>query len=83
MTTFSWCNFYKIFAQRLLKYRSNRTELIEIIKSVYSENNIKLPTLEKDNNVIDMDPFTVFGLFNKQITIDKRKKNSERIFSKT
>ncbi|SES91122.1 AAA family ATPase [Anaerobranca gottschalkii] len=26
---------------------------------------ISLPTLEKDNEIIDIDPFTVFGLFNK------------------
>ena len=29
---------------------------------------INLPTLEKDNQIVDIDPFTVFGLFNKKLT---------------
>ena len=28
---------------------------------------IKLPTLERENNIVDIDPFTVFALFNKNI----------------
>lgn len=31
-----------------------------------------MPTLEKDNNLIDIDPFTVFGLFNKKLKDDNR-----------
>ncbi len=31
-----------------------------------------MPTLEKDNNIVDIDPFTVFGLFNKGITNQNR-----------
>ena len=39
--------------------------IIDNIIAVYNEAGINLPTLEKDNNIIDIDPFTVFGLFNK------------------
>lgn len=31
-----------------------------------------MPTLERENNLVDIDPFTVFGLFNKKLTDDKR-----------
>lgn len=29
---------------------------------------IKLPTLERDNQIVDIDPFAFFGLFNKKLT---------------
>lgn len=65
MEQFDWINFYKSFAKTLLKYKENRKTLISNIIEVYKEIEIPLPTLEKDNNIIDIDPFTVFGLFNK------------------
>lgn len=65
MAQFDWVYFYKEFAHKLLVYRENRQELVEIIKSIYTETGINLPTLEKDNHIVDIDPFTVFGLFNK------------------
>jgi len=65
MVQFDWMNFYKEFAHKLLAYRDNRHELVEHVRSIYSETGINLPTLEKDNQIVDIDPFTVFGLFNK------------------
>ncbi|HQE49586.1 MAG TPA: AAA family ATPase [Fervidobacterium sp.] len=62
---FDWVDFYKEFAGKLLAYKNRRDELIDIVKSVYTDTGINLPTLEKDNNIVDIDPFTVFGLFNK------------------
>lgn len=69
---FDWISFYEEFADKLLAYKDNRQELIEKIKQVYEVTGIKLPRLERnengDNEIIDIDPFTTFGLFNKQIT---------------
>ena len=70
----SWIKFYTEFANALLKYRNNRQELIRIIKKVFESVDMKLPKLEKDNLVIDIDPFTVFALFNKNLTDLNRKK---------
>lgn len=64
----SWVNFYSEFADKLLPYVDDRKTLIEKIKSVFATIGMRLPKLEKDNNVVDIDPFTVFGLFNKGIT---------------
>ena len=61
----SWVDAYTELAKKLLPFKNNRQALIAIIKEVYTEINIKLPTLERDNNIVDIDPFTVFGLFNK------------------
>lgn len=65
---FTWMNFYMEFADKLLPYVKDRQSLIKKIKSVYNAINMNLPKLEKDGNVVDIDPFTVFGLFNKGIT---------------
>lgn len=62
---FVWVDFYKEFAGKLLAYKNNREELVEKVKAIYAETGINMPTLEKDNQLVDIDPFTVFGLFNK------------------
>lgn len=62
---FDWVPFYKELAQRLLPYQANRDELIQKVRQIYERTGINLPTLEQDNNIVDIDPFTVFGLFNK------------------
>lgn len=63
---FDWVEFYQEFADKLLPYKNNRQELIAKVRQVFQKNGFKLPTLEKDNYaIIDIDPFTVFGLFNK------------------
>ncbi len=69
-----WIGFYDAFAKVLLTYRDDRKSLINKIKSVFSNIGIPLPKLEHDNNITDIDPFTVFGLFNKGIVEWKRKK---------
>ena len=65
---FEWINFYSEFATKLLEFKNNRAELIADIQSAYSAINMKLPKLEREDSIIDIDPFSVFGLFNKGIT---------------
>ena len=62
---FDWVEFYKELAFILRRYRDNRQKLIEKIVRIYEITGINLPTLEKDNQIVDIDPFTFFGLFNK------------------
>ena len=71
----TWINFYMEFASVLLKYKNNRNVLIDKLKRIYKENDkyIKFPTFEKDKDIIDIDPFSVFGLFNKGIKDSNRK----------
>lgn len=63
------------FRTILLNITKNRSELIAIIKQIYKSTGLSLPKLEEDNEPIDVDPFTVFGLFNKGITDDILNKN--------
>ena len=65
---FKWVSFYMEFATKLLEYKSDRDSLIEKLKNVYADIGMKLPKLEKDDVPKDIDPFTIFGLFNKGIT---------------
>ncbi|WP_407411677.1 AAA family ATPase [Methanobrevibacter sp.] len=72
-----WIDFYREFADKLLEYKDNRKELISKIQKVFDNINMNLPTLENDsdgNNIVpyDIDPFTVFALFNKQISYENR-----------
>lgn len=62
---FDWVDFYRELARKLLQYRGNRQELVDKVRKMYEITGINLPTLEKDNKIVDIDPFTVFGLFNK------------------
>ena len=71
---FTWIDFYTEFASKLLEYKDNRLELIRKIRQVYADIDLKLPKLENNNDIKDIDPFTVFGLFNKGITEHTRLK---------
>lgn len=65
---FAWVDFYKELADKLLQYKNNRKALIEKIRKIYEITGISFPTLEKDDRIVDIDPFTFFGLFNKKLT---------------
>lgn len=69
---FCWIPFYTEFATKLLQYKNNRNLLIEKIISIFQNLHTKTPTLEKENALQDIDPFTIFGLFNKGITDSNR-----------
>lgn len=70
---YSWIPFYTEFANKLLLYKDDRHSLIEKIRTLYTNTGMKLPKLETDNQIEDIDPFTIFGLFNKGITHSNRK----------
>ncbi len=72
-----WTDFFMEFADKLLEYKDNRQELIAKIQNVFSNLDMILPTLERDVNghdvvPFDIDPFTIFALFNKQISAETK-----------
>ena len=73
-----WIKFYTEFANKLLAYKNNRKELIEIIKSIFIDINIKAPKIFNED---DIDPFTIFGLFNKGLS-NRRTKILKNIANK-
>ena len=69
---FDWVDYYKEFAFKLVSYKEKRAELIQKVKAIYQMTGISMPTLDKDNNIMDIDPFTIFGLFNKGLKDENR-----------
>ena len=72
-----WTDFYMELADKLIEYKDDRLSLINKIQNIFNELNMNLPSLERndDGNIIipyDIDPFTVFALFNKQISAENR-----------
>ena len=52
-------------ADKLLAFKDDRQALIAALRQVYAEIGIALPTLDSSGDPTDIDPFTVFGLFNR------------------
>ena len=69
---FNWTDFYEAFANKLLEYKSNRTELIAILKSAHEEAGLNFPFAKNGKIFSDICPFTVFGSFNKGISAANR-----------
>lgn len=63
-----WIDFYTAFANKLLAYETDRKTLLDKLVKVYDNLGMKFQKLEQDDSIIDIDPFTVFGMFNKGIT---------------
>lgn len=70
--TFTWIPFYKELAQKLLRYRDDRKPLIDWI---YDNLQGYIGHLKDDSDgrrVADIDPFSVFSIFNRGITDKNR-----------
>ncbi len=81
--SFEWTNFYMKFADKLLEYKNDRTNLIKLIDKVFDKSNIKNPFMENGELFDDICPFTVFAAFNRQIKMNNRitiLKNIKEIF---
>ena len=71
-TSFTWIPFYTEMAEKLLEYKGNRKELVKI---VYGMNRQFVNYIKDDagNDYPDIDPFSVFAIFNRKITDERRK----------
>jgi len=70
---YTWIPFYKELAQKLLKFRNDRQPLIDWIYSNIKSEYIKhLKDAPDGRRVADIDPFTVYAIFNRGISHDKR-----------
>ncbi|WP_282155899.1 AAA family ATPase [Cytobacillus gottheilii] len=81
---YEWTYFYEAIANAMLKYQNNRSELVKNIHNMFEKINMNNPLTEKKSDgtkeqLKDICPFTIFGLFNKGITDDNRKKIMKEI----
>lgn len=71
---YDWISFYEKFADTLLAYKTDRKLLIERIQQAYNQAQLTMPKLDSTVIPEDIDPYTVFGLFNKGISDENRKR---------
>lgn len=72
---YTWVDFYQKFADKLLEFRNKQPELIERLKKAYEiATKLDFPELLTGNPPQQIDPFSVFGLFNKGIKGSNRLK---------
>lgn len=70
---YTWIPFYKELAEKLLQFRNDRQPLIDWIYSNINSEYIKhLKDAPDGRRVADVDPFTVYAIFNRGISHDKR-----------
>lgn len=69
---FAWVEFYMELADRLLPYKDDRGALIEKLQALYADLGMKFPKLDSGDAPADIDPYTVFGLFNKGVSLANR-----------
>lgn len=71
---FTWIGYYTELADKLLPYRNDRQALISKLRETYVQIDMKFPKLDSTDVPADIDPFTVFGLFNKGLSNANRMK---------
>lgn len=69
---YTWIPFYKELAQKLFRFSRNRTPLINWIYDNLDGNIGHLKDAPDGRRVPDIDPFTVYAIFNRGITLEKR-----------
>ena len=68
---FTWIPFYMEMADKLLSFKDNRKGLLKIVYGITEKLTGYIRT-EDGSHVADIDPFTVFGIFNRGITDGNR-----------
>jgi|LGVF01.1.fsa_nt_gb 5-methylcytosine-specific restriction protein B len=74
---FSWIPFYKELADNLENWENRQNELIDFIELLRKKNLKVTPLTDKDDQgkrflLTEIDPFTVFGVFNRGIVEKER-----------
>lgn len=73
---FTWIPFYKEMADKLLAYKDNRSALVGIVYGIDSSL-VGYIKAKDGGNVTDIDPFTVFGIFNRGLKDNNRIKSCQ------
>ena len=72
MSNFTWTNFYQELADKILTYKDKRFELIQLVEKSYNDAGQKYGFFWNDQYFTQIDPFTLFGSFNKGISEKNR-----------
>lgn len=74
---FTWIPFYQELAKELVNWENRQDELIAFLETLRTDGHVITPLNDKDKNGLrfllkEIDPFTFFGVFNRQIRFDQR-----------
>lgn len=73
---FTWIPFYKELSQKLLQFRNDRKPLVDFVYSelstVGSKSLVDYIHMEDGSKVKDIDPFSVFAIFNRSLKIENK-----------
>ena len=77
LNAFKWTNFYEAVADKLLTFRHRREDLVAAIHKIFAKKGMA-PLLDKFKDgskgpLKDICPFTVMGIFNRNLTDENRK----------
>ena len=74
--SFSWIPFYSELAKALLAYKNNRKPLVDFIYSELSKVGDKSLVdyihMEDGSRVEDIDPFSVYAIFNRSLRLENK-----------
>jgi hypothetical protein len=80
---FTWIPFYEECGSKLLEYRHDRGPLVQLLLEI-AQGNALLGYLVEDRfpdgsagPIVDIDPFTVMGAFNRGLTLENRQQVAE------
>ena len=78
---FNWIPFYMELAKALLLYKSDRKPLVDWIYSDLSQVSEKSLVgyihMRDKSKVTDIDPFSVFAIFNRNLKIEARQRSNK------
>ena len=72
MSSFTWTGFYQELADKVLTFKDKRFELIQLVEKSYNDAGQKYGFFWNDHYFTQIDPFTLFGSFNKGISEKNR-----------
>lgn len=72
MINYDWIDIHQELAERLLDFKDDRSNLVEIVKEAYIIADIKMPKLANEEEFDDIDPFSFYALFHKSINLESR-----------
>ena len=69
---FNWTDCYIELSNKILEYKSNRKELLDLLVKVFDEAGLNFPYMENKKVIVDICPFTVMGSFNRGLKDENR-----------
>ena len=78
---YAWTAFYEEFADRIAPFSDRQTELLEKIRGAFEGAGQTMAKLAHNGDAVQIDPFTIYGMFNKREGHDKRTELAEQLKS--